>query len=52
MLASAPPIASGYRGCNRITTLEEYYSHYEQSNKNKDEQEKQKKQKMVGPLMW
>ena len=42
MLASGPPIASGYRGSNRITTLEEYYSHDERSNKNKDEQDKQK----------
>jgi hypothetical protein len=37
MLASGPPIASGYRGSTRITTLEEYYGHDEQTNKNKDE---------------
>jgi hypothetical protein len=42
MLASGPPIASRYRGSKRITTLEEYYGHDEQTNKNKDEQYKQK----------
>jgi hypothetical protein len=41
MLASGPPIASGYRGRKRITTLEEYYGHDEQTNENKDEQYKQ-----------
>ena len=41
MLASGPPIASGYRGGNRITTLEEYYGHDERTTKNKDEQDKQ-----------
>ncbi len=41
MLASGPPIASGYRGSKQITTLEEYYGHDELTNKNKDEQDKQ-----------
>ncbi len=41
MLASGPPIASGYRGSNRITTLEKYYGHDERTNKNKDEQDNQ-----------
>jgi hypothetical protein len=39
MLASGPPIASGYRGSRQITTLEEYYGHDEQTNKNKDKNE-------------
>ena len=39
MLASGPPIASGYRGSRRITTLEEYYGHDERTYKNKDEDE-------------
>ena len=42
MLASGPPIASGYRGSNQMTTLEEYYGHDERTNKNKDEQDKQR----------
>ena len=39
MLASGPPIASGYMGSRRITTLEEYYGHDERTNKNKDDDE-------------
>jgi len=39
MLASGPPIASGYRGSRRIATLEEFFGHDERTNKNKDEEE-------------
>ena len=39
MLTSGPPIASGYRGSRRIATLEDFYGHDEQTNKNKDEEE-------------
>ncbi len=52
MLTSGPPIASGYyRGSRRITTLEEFYGHDEQTNENKYEY-KQRARRMVGPLMW
>jgi hypothetical protein len=39
MLAGGPPIASGYRGSRRISTLEEYYGHDERTKKNKEEDE-------------
>ena len=39
MFAGGPPIESGYRGSRRISTLEEYFGHDKQTNKNKDEEE-------------
>ena len=44
MLASGPPIASGYRGSRQITTLEEYYGHDERTNKNKYEYKQRAKE--------
>ena len=44
MHASGPPIASGYRGSRRITTLEEYYGYDGGANKNKDEYKLQAKE--------
>ena len=44
MLASGPPIASGYRGSRRIITLEEYYGHDERTNKNKYEYKQRAKE--------
>jgi hypothetical protein len=43
MFARGPPIASGYRGGRRITTLEDYYGPAEQTNENKSEYSKSKK---------
>jgi hypothetical protein len=37
MFAGGPPIESGYRGSRQISTLEEYFGHDKQTNKNKDE---------------
>jgi len=48
MFASGPPIASGYRGRRRITTLEEYYGHIEQTKKNNYERVKQNATKNGG----
>ena len=39
MLASGPPIASGYRGSRRIATLEDFYGHADQKNRNKERNE-------------
>ena len=44
MLASGPPIASGYRGSRRIITLEEYYGHDERTNENKYEYKQRAKE--------
>ena len=44
MLASGPPIGSGYRGSRQITNLEEYYGHDERTNKNKDEYKQRAKE--------
>ena len=44
MLASGPPIASGYRGSRRIITLEEYYGHDEPTNENKYEYKQRAKE--------
>ena len=39
MPAGGPPIESGYRGSRRIATLEDFYGHAEQKNRNKDRNE-------------
>ncbi len=43
MFASGPPIASGYRGSRRITTLEDFYEPAERTNKSKFEYKKSAK---------
>jgi hypothetical protein len=43
MFASGPPIASGYRGSRRITTLEDFYGPAECTNKSKFEYKKSAK---------
>jgi hypothetical protein len=39
MPAGGPPIERGYRGIRRIATLEDFYGHAEQKNRNKDRNE-------------
>ena len=39
MSASCPPIESGYRGSRRIATLEDFYGHVDQKNRNKERNE-------------
>jgi len=39
MFAGGPPIESGYRGSRQIATLEKFFGHDEQTNKNKDEED-------------
>ncbi len=52
MLASGPPIASGYRGGNRITTLRNIMVTMNKLLKTKMNKINKTQQKMVGPLMW
>ena len=39
MSAGGPPIESGYRGSRRIATLEDFYGHADQKNRNKERNE-------------
>ncbi len=39
MPADGPPIESGYRGSRRIATLEDFYRHADQKNRNKERNE-------------
>ena len=43
MLASGPPIASGYRGSRQIATLEEFYGPDEQKNRNRNNEKESAK---------
>ena len=45
MLASGPPIASGYRGSRWIATLEDFYGPAEQKNRNRNNKKESTKKK-------
>ena len=40
MLASGPPIASGYRGSRRIATLEDFYGPDDKKNRNRNNKQR------------